>query len=479
MSLSIAFDNSYSRLGETFFARLPPVPVKAPALVALNAPLARELGISPDELRAPAGQAVLAGNSRAPGSEPLAQVYAGHQFGNIVPQLGDGRALLLGEVIDAFGQRRDIQLKGSGPTPFSRMGDGRAWLGPVLREYILSEAMHALGVPSTRALAVVTTGETVQREKPYPGAVLTRVASSHIRVGTFQYFALKRDVAALRTLCDHVIARHYPHAKDALGLLGEVVARQAELIARWMAVGFVHGVMNTDNCHIAGETIDYGPCAFLDRYDPAAVFSAIDQSGRYAYQNQPDIAVWNLAQLASSLLPLIDQDQARAVARATEVVHEFAPLFAGAWLTIFRAKLGLTRAEEQDGILISGLLDRMAAGHADFTTTFRALGSGRERDCFNDPGAWDSWAPRWQARCARESTPPAERQALRKNTNPAVIPRNHRVEEVIVAALADDFTPFERLNRVLSRPFEVQPDDKYLTTPPRPDQLVHQTFCGT
>jgi len=479
MSLTIPFDNSYARLGESFFARLRPTPVRSPALVALNVPLADELGLDPAALGGADGVSVLAGNTCAQGSDPLAQVYAGHQFGNFVPQLGDGRALLLGEIVDTNGQRRDIQLKGSGPTPFSRAGDGRAWLGPVLREYIVSEAMHALGVPTTRALAIVTTGEAVQRETTFPGAVLTRVAASHIRVGTFQYFALRQDLEALKALSDHVIARHYPQAEGALDLLRAVIAKQADLVARWMGVGFIHGVMNTDNCQIAGETIDYGPCAFMDRYHPDTVFSAIDQFGRYAYQNQPDIAVWNLAQFATCLLPLIDRNQDAAVEAATEAVQGFGPAFAAAWLAVFRAKLGLAREEREDGALIGGFLDRMAAADADFTNTFRALGTGKEASQFSDPGAWDSWAPLWQDRKAREGTSAAQQQALMTRANPVFIARNHRVEEVIVSALQNDFAPFERLMQVLSRPYESQPGANDLKAPPLPEEEVRQTFCGT
>ncbi|MFV2053017.1 protein adenylyltransferase SelO [Aliiroseovarius sp. YM-037] len=479
MTLTIPFDNSYTQLGDRFFARQSPTPVTEPSLVTVNESLAEALGIDPDALRTPHGVAVLAGNARVDGAEPIAQAYAGHQFGNFVPQLGDGRAILLGEVIDAGGVRRDIQLKGAGRTPFSRAGDGRAWLGPVLREYVVSEAMHTLGIPTTRALAAVKTGEAVVREKPYPGAVLTRVASSHIRVGTFQFFAVRGDAEAVQMLTDHVIRRHYPDADGALDLLKGVIRRQARLIAQWMGVGFIHGVMNTDNCQIAGETIDYGPCAFMDRYHPATVFSSIDRQGRYAYQNQPDIAVWNLAQLATSLLPLIDENEEAAVEAATEAVHEFGPLFRDAWLGVFRAKIGLTNAEDGDGALIGGLLDRMAEGDADFTNTFRALGSGRERDHFTDPAGWDQWAAGWHARLARDGSSEDEQKALMARSNPALIPRNHRVEELIQAAVQGDFAPFERLNRVLSDPFAVQPDAEDLQRPPQPDEEVLQTFCGT
>lgn len=482
MTLSVPFDNSYARLGETFFARLAPTPVKAPKLIALNDALARELRISPDALCTPEGVSMLAGNSVPEGADPLAQAYAGHQFGNFVPQLGDGRAHLLGEVVDTTGTRRDIQLKGSGRTPFSRMGDGRAWLGPVLREYIVSEAMHALGIPTTRALAAVETGETVTRERPLPGAVLTRIAASHIRVGTFQYFAVRGRTDAVRKLTDHVIGRHYRQdvqAGDALGLLRAVTGRQARLVARWMGAGFIHGVMNTDNCQIAGETIDYGPCAFIDAYDPAAVFSSIDLHGRYAYQNQPDMAVWNLAQFATSLLPLIDTDQDRAVEAATGVINGFTRAFRDEWLGVFRAKLGLHRAEDADAGLITGLLDCMARGQADFTNTFRGLAEGTARAQFAEPGDFDQWAREWAARGASEQVSEADRIALMRRHNPAYIPRNHQVERAITQALQGDYGWFFRLSEACSAPFTERPGYEDLTCPPKPEEAVRQTFCGT
>ncbi|KKL23166.1 hypothetical protein LCGC14_2428130, partial [marine sediment metagenome] len=428
MSLQFSFDNSYARLPDRFFTRVAPTPVRSPGLMALNRPLARDLGLDPEALYSPEGLAVLSGNALPPGAEPLAQVYAGHQFGGWVPQLGDGRAVLLGEVTASDGQRRDIQLKGAGPTPYSRSGDGRAWLGPVLREYVVSEAMNALGIPTTRALAAVSTGEAVLRERPLPGAVLTRVARSHIRVGTFQYFAARQDREALQMLCDHVIARHYPDAEGPLGLLRAVIDAQARLIARWMGAGFIHGVMNTDNMSVAGETIDYGPCAFMDTYHPEKVFSSIDQFGRYAYARQPDVAVWNLAQLASALLPIMGEDQEAAIASATEAVHAFPAIFAEAWADEFRAKIGLSTREDGDVDLISALLDRMASQQADFTNTFRALGHGTARDQFTDPAAFDTWAEPWEARLSREDTPRDQINAALLAANPAVIPRNHRIE---------------------------------------------------
>ena len=478
--MQIAFDNSYTALPGRFYSHLAPTPVAAPALIALNEPLARQLGLDPEALRSGEGLAMLAGNALPEGAASIAQVYAGHQFGGWVPQLGDGRALLIGEVIDSAGQRRDIQLKGAGPTPYSRRGDGRAGLGPVLREYLVSEAMAALGIPTTRALAAVTTGEPVYREKVLPGAVLTRVAASHIRVGTFQYFAARGDEPGLQALMEHVIARHYPDADGPLSLLQSVVRAQAELIAKWMGVGFVHGVMNTDNMSIAGETIDYGPCAFLDAYHPDTVFSSIDRYGRYAFGKQPEIAVWNLAQLATALLPLMGQDQDRAISAATEAVQGFADHFAAAWDRVFAAKLGLGSARDGDATLAYDLLQRMALNQADFTRTFRAL-SGETpqnaRDEFRDPLVFDDWLADWQARI--KGIAPADRMAEMQGANPAFIARNHRIEQAIQAGLEGDFGPFHRLNKVLACPFQDQPDAADLMAPPLPDEQVRETFCGT
>ena len=474
MTLQIAFDNSYARLPDHFFTRQAPVPVATPSLVAVNRDLAAELGIDPDQLISADGIATLAGNSVPAGAEPLAQVYAAHQFGGWVPQLGDGRAVLLGEVVDLNGQRRDIQLKGAGRTPYSRNGDGRAWLGPVLREYLVSEAMFALGIPTTRALAAVTTGEPVQRETVLPGAVLTRVAASHIRVGTFQYFAARQDLAALQALVEHVIERHYPGVETPLELLDAVIDRQARLIAKWMAVGFIHGVMNTDNMAISGETIDYGPCAFMDRYHPDTVYSAIDQFGRYAYSRQPDIAVWNLAQFASCLLPLMGEKDA-AIEAATASVHGFPALFGDAWLAEFRRKIALATAVEGDGTLIQRLLDIMAAGSADFTNTFRALADG-EGVGLIDGEPYQAWFTDWQARRALEDSDGA---VLMRAANPAYIPRNHRIEAVIEAAVAGDFSLFEQLHAVLKTPYADQPDKAEYRDLPEPGQEVQQTFCGT
>jgi len=479
MTLNIPFDNSYATLPDRFYTRQAPTPVAKPGLIALNDALARDLGIDPDALRSPEGIAALAGNTVPDGADPLAQAYAGHQFGGWSPQLGDGRAVLLGEIRDSSDLRRDLQLKGAGRTPYSRGGDGRAWLGPVIREYILSEAMHALGIPTTRALAAVTTGEDVYRETALPGAVLTRVARSHIRVGTFQYFAARQDTDALRALTEYTLARHYPHASTALELLDNAVAAQAKLIAKWMGVGFIHGVMNTDNSHVGGETIDYGPCAYLDAYHPEKVFSSIDRNGRYAYGRQPEIAVWNMAQLATSLLPLIDDDIDKAVELATESVHRFPDLYRAAWLDVFRAKLGLTQTEDGDEALIDTLLARMTTLRADFTNTFRGLADGSARAQFSDPAAYDTWAELWMARQARDGTNAEEQIGLMQGKNPAVIARNHQVENAIQAAVSGDYQPFLKLNKVLEAPYTLSPENAEFTMPPRPEEEVRQTFCGT
>ncbi|MDP5216055.1 YdiU family protein [Ruegeria sp. 2205SS24-7] len=472
MTLMIPFDNSYARLPDAFYTRLEPQPVAAPHLLAFNTDLARLMGITPGEVTEMAQ--VFAGNAIPEGATPLSQLYSGHQFGNYNPQLGDGRAVLLGETVGTDGVRRDIQLKGSGRTPYSRGGDGRAWLGPVLREYVVSEAMHALGIPTTRALAAVETGEQVYRETALPGAVLTRVASSHLRVGTFQVFAARGQTDNLKRLTDYAIERHYPQADGPMGLLRAVSEAQARLIAQWMAVGFIHGVMNTDNCSIAGETIDYGPCAFMDSYHPNTVYSSIDRMGRYAYSNQADIVVWNMAQFATALIQQMDSRDA-GVEEATEIVHAMPGLLQSEWLTRFRAKLGLTQQEEGDQAMIADLLTRMAENQADFTNTFRALGTGEARDQFLDPEAYDAWEPGWKDRSEREADPAAVLRAA----NPSVIPRNHRIEQMIEAAVAGDYAPFHRLNAVLSQPFDDHPDDADLTRPPAESEVVQATFCGT
>jgi uncharacterized protein YdiU (UPF0061 family) len=492
MTVHFPFQNTYTGLPANFFARVVPTPVASPRLIKLNRPLAVHLGLDPDRLESPEGAEILAGKRVPDGADPIAMAYAGHQFGHFVPQLGDGRAILLGEVIDADGIRRDIQLKGSGPTPFSRRGDGRAALGPVLREYIVSEAMAVLGIPTTRSLAAVMTGESVLRETPLPGAVLTRVASSHIRVGTFQYFAARGDTDGVRRLADHVIARHYPHLVTAErpyhALLSAVIARQAELVARWLLVGFIHGVMNTDNTSISGETIDYGPCAFMDHYDPATVFSSIDEQGRYAYANQPRIALWNLTRLAECLLPLFSEAQDKAIEEAQALLGDFIGTFDTAYQAGLRRKLGLFTAREEDRALAQDLLDAMARNQADFTLTFRRLsdaaldpgGDGEVRQLFADPAVYDEWAVRWRQRTGEEPQQPAARQAAMRAVNPAFIPRNHRVEAVIEAAVnRDDFAPFEELLAVLSKPYDDQPAFAVYAEPPEPHQRVLQTFCGT
>jgi uncharacterized protein YdiU (UPF0061 family) len=491
MRARFPFDNTYARLPDRFYARIRPTPVREPRLIKVNVPLATKLGLDSDWL-ATEGVEVLVGNQIPESAEPIATAYAGHQFGGFVPQLGDGRAILLGEVVDRGGVRRDIQLKGAGPTPFSRRGDGRAALGPVLREYLVSEAMAALGIPTTRALAAVTTGENVVRETMLPGAVLTRVASSHLRVGTFQFFAARGDAEGLRLLADYVIARHYPDAAHAANpyraLLASVIKAQAELIPQWLLVGFIHGVMNTDNMSVAGETIDFGPCAFMDEYDPATVYSAIDRNGRYAYANQPPIAHWNLSRLAETLLPLLAENAEPAVAIAKEALEAFAPTFQKAYQAGLRRKLGLLVEQEGDEALAGDLLVAMAANRADFTLTFRALikaaaspeGDAAVRALFADPSAYDAWAVRWRQRLDQEPTTAEARRAAMQRVNPAYIPRNHRVEAVIRAAEdRDDFGPFEELLKVLAEPYEDQPAFAHYAEPPQEHERVRQTFCGT
>lgn len=472
MAVQIPFDNTYARLGPGFYRRQMPEPVGAPALLAFNRDLAKLLQVVPGEVEELAQ--IFAGNQLVEGAEPLAQTYAGHQFGTFNPQLGDGRALLLGEVLGQDGRRYDIQLKGSGRTPYSRQGDGRAWLGPVLREYVVSEAMYALGVPTTRALAAVTTGETVWREGGMPGAVLTRVAASHLRVGTFQLFAAHGRTAELKQLTDYAIRRHYPQAEGPLGLLRAVRDAQAGLIAAWMSVGFIHGVMNTDNCAISGETIDYGPCAFMDSYRADQVYSSIDRGGRYAYGNQPGIAVWNLAQLATALIQQLEDPQS-AVEEATAIIHAMPSLIEAEWLRLFRRKIGLLSVDRGDLELISDLLDLMAEAEADFTNTFRALGEGRAQEFFPDPSGFDSWTARWLNRRKGE----ADAVAVMRASNPVYIPRNHRIEEMIASAVTGDFAPFHRLSKVLATPYAEQAGQEELRRPPAPEEVVAATFCGT
>jgi uncharacterized protein YdiU (UPF0061 family) len=487
----VHFTNSYARLPERFFARLAPTTASDPRLIRVNGPLAAQLGIDPDWLTSPECIETFAGNHVPEGAEPLAMAYAGHQFGNWVPQLGDGRAILLGEIRGCDGVLYDVQLKGSGRTPYSRNGDGRAALGPVLREYIVSEAMHALGIPTTRTLAAVTTGESILRQEGMlPGAVLTRVSKSHVRVGTFEFFANRGDVEGVRILADYVIARLYPGALNAdrpyLALLEAVVGRTAKLIASWQLVGFIHGVMNTDNTSVAGETIDYGPCAFMDVYKPDTVFSSIDHGGRYAYGNQPRIAHWNLVRFAEALLPLLGEDEATGSQAAQAALNAYPDLFESAYVTGLRAKVGFTQARQEDLGLIGELFAHMADGRADFTLSFRLLCDSAEsgddgiRSLFNDPAGLGDWLVKWRERLACEEVEPSQRAAAMRSVNPAFIPRNHRIEAAIIAAQENEvFAPFEELLGVLAAPYRDQPAFARYAAPPHPDELVLQTFCGT
>jgi len=485
--MPFTFDNSYARLPKQFYSAQAPTPVAAPALVKLNRTLAAEIGVDADVLDTSEGIEMLAGNRLAEGSTPIATAYAGHQFGGWNPQLGDGRAVLLGEVVGADGIRRDIQLKGSGPTMFSRNGDGRATLGAVLREYLVSEAMAALGLPTTRALAAVTTGEQILRDGHEPGAVLTRVAQSHIRVGTFQFHYSRKDTDALRLLADHVIARHYPEATDTgnpvRAMLEGVVARQAELVARWMHFGFIHGVMNTDNCAISGETIDYGPCAFIDVFHPETVFSSIDRQGRYAWNNQPNIAHWNLSQFAQTLIPLLSDDEDAATKIAQEVLNLFPEIFAKAFYAGFARKLGILGDSMEVRKLITDLFSVMTDGEVDFTLFFRHLTSSvtsseyaTVRMMFKDSTAFDAWLMRLEDLAGADTE---ARVAAMRQANPIYIPRNHRIEEVIAAANNGDLGPFERLHEVLSTPFDKRPEGTEYENAPRPNEVVQATFCGT
>ena len=491
----VQFDNSYLHLPARFYTKLEPTPVPHPGPIRVNHVLAQTLGIDDDWLTGQEGTEVLAGNRLPAGAEPIATVYAGHQFGGWVPQLGDGRAILLGEVIGRDNIRYDIQLKGSGPTPYSRGGDGRAPLGPVLREYIVSEAMAAHGIPTSRSLAAVTTGEQLFRpgvaSGPLPGAVLTRVAQSHIRIGTFQYFLARQDTDALRLLVDYVIGRHYPVAAEtdnpARAMYEAVIAKQASLVAQWQLLGFIHGVMNTDNMLLSGETIDYGPCAFMDTYHPDTVFSSIDHQGRYAYGNQPGIAHWNLACLAQALLPVIGTEQEQAASLAQESLDAFPLLFQQAYQAGMARKLGLTGIEPEDESLAGDLLDMMAREQTDFTLAFRRLsdlaqpGSGHGvGDLFEFPAAFKPWLDRWRQRAESDPQAPAERQAGMYKANPVFIPRNHLVEAAIDRAVNEgDFAPFNRLVDLLAQPHDYQPDMATFAKPPRPEEVVGKTFCGT
>lgn len=468
---------SYASLPEVLHSRVTPVAVCAPALQVLNEPLARALGLDAHALSQPQAIRQLAGCDAAPEHLPLAQAYAGHQFGHFAV-LGDGRALLLGEHVTPRGQRVDIQLKGSGQTPYSRRGDGRAALAPMLREYLISEAMYALGIPTTRSLAVVTTGEAVYRERPTPGAVLTRVAASHIRVGTFQFAALN-GVATLKALADYTIARHDPDLSESanpyLGLLIRVIERQARLIAQWMQVGFVHGVMNTDNMSIAGETIDYGPCAFMDRYDPATVFSSIDQQGRYAFGNQPRIAQWNLSRLAEALLPILNEDEATALELAQNAIGEFPGQYQHYWHTALCQKIGITNPDRNAIRLAGELLELMWEAQADFTATFSQLTNGTLTDA-----RYAEWLSRWQAIIETQADGLVKAQQIMQQANPVIIPRNHLVQEALDAAEEKgSFTRFEQLVAALQNPFDPALADTIYAKPPEAGAAPYVTFCGT
>lgn len=483
------YDTSYARLPDIFHSQVAPYGASAPSLLKLNEALAEVLGFDVEALKTENAAAVFSGNQLVGESQPLAMAYSGHQFGGFNPGLGDGRALLLGEVVGRDGKRYDIQLKGSGQTPYSRQGDGRAALGPVLREYVMSEAMHALGIPTTRALAAVMTGDPVLRERVLPGAMVTRVASSHLRVGTFEFAAIQRDHEKLEALTDYAIARHYPDANPdlpkGLQLLEGVMEAQAQLVARWMGAGFIHGVMNTDNCTITGETIDYGPCAFMDGYKPGQVYSSIDSQGRYAFANQPPIAHWNMAILAQALLPMIDADDEAAVKLAQDAVNGFQAKFATAYQAVMRSKLGLLSEQSGDGELARDLLVLMAENKADFTGTFRALCDtlGDDEAFKAKFGGAEAWLARWKARLVLDGeVDPAERSSLMNSANPSIIPRNHRVESMIAAGLDGDFAPFHAMVEALATPYEDAPldgDVAALALPPQAEEVVRATFCGT
>lgn len=490
---SIKFDNSYARLPSEFYSKQKPQSVSQPGLIKVNRELAVELGIDPDWLESGQGIAFAAGNYLPPGSDPIATVYAGHQFGGYNPRLGDGRAVLIGEIISPDGQRFDLQLKGSGLTPYSRGGDGRAPLGPVLREYIVSEAMAVLGVPTSRSLAAVTTGDWVRRETRLPGAVLTRVAKSHLRIGTLQYFAARNDLASLQLLVDYVIERHYPEAAESanpiLGMLNGVIKNQADLIARWQSLGFIHGVMNTDNMLLSGETIDYGPCAFLDSFEPGKTFSSIDHGGRYAYGNQPQIAHWNLSVLAQSILPLLNDNQDEALAAGQAAIDTFPGYYQAAYLQMMQNKLGMTTTHSDDAQLIQELLALMKQENVDYTLTFRSLSdlanpiidpSSSIGELFQLPESFDDWLDRWQQRLSAEAVLAEQRQSQMYLSNPVFIPRNHLLEEAITAATSNqNFEPFHQLLKVLGSPFDYCDPLMRFAVPPNENQIVQQTFCGT
>ena len=473
--------NTYTKLPGVFFSKLSPTPVSQPELVIFNDELADDIGLDLSGMNAEERTKLLSGNLVPQGTEPFAQAYAGHQFGNFT-MLGDGRAIILGEHLTPSGQRLDLQFKGSGRTPFSRGGDGRAALGPMLREFVVSEAMHALGIPTTRSLAVVTTGESVYRENELPGAILTRIAGSHIRVGTFEYASLHEDKTVTQALLDYLVDRHFPEIKDkenqALALIEAAVEQQADLITHWMRVGFIHGVMNTDNMALSGETIDYGPCAFMDVFAPDTVFSSIDRKGRYAYANQPFIAQWNLARLAESLLPLMHDERKDAIGMAEDSLNGFEQIYKGKWLAMMGSKLGIAEAKKEEESLVTDLLDWMHENGADYTNTFRDLSQKElpKKELYATE-SFQAWHARWQARLGEEDLESS--LALRKSVNPAVIPRNHKVEEALQAGEKGDLEPFLNLLKALENPYE---DGDHLTpyqSPPKPEEKVLQTFCGT
>ncbi len=478
------FDNSYARLPQSFASQVSPTPVRNPQIALVNDSLATALGLDLTQFDRGSLAAIFAGNLLPEGAVPIAQAYAGHQYGGFT-MLGDGRAILLGEQLTPAGERFDIQLKGSGPTPFSRRGDGRAALGPMLREFVISEALHALGIATTRSLAVTTTGEAVYRETVVPGAILVRVAASHIRVGTFEYFAAREDGAGLKQLADYTLQRHYPTLVAAENpyqeLLRGVIDRQAALIASWQHIGFVHGVMNTDNVSICGETIDYGPCAFMNAYDPATVFSSIDSQGRYAYGNQPRIGHWNMLRFAESLLPLLDADRATAVNLANAALEEFPQLYENYWLAGMRRKLGLATAQPEDAALIESLLSWMQCGGRDFTETFRKLSDADPlTEAHGADSSWMEWYERWQQRLKQEETPLHVAHQRMNATNPAIIPRNHLVEAALQAASRDgDMAPLERLLSALAQPFDTPEQFGDLRQPPSEPDAHYRTFCGT
>ncbi len=487
----ISFENIYALQMEGFYVPWESAKVPSPRIIQFNEDLAKELGLNENDLNSELGTEFFAGNEMPIGSSPLAQVYAGHQFGGFSPQLGDGRALLVGEVIDQNNQRRDIQLKGSGPTPFSRRGDGKAVVAPVLREYLIGEAMHALGIPSTRALAAVTTGEQIVREELEPGAILTRVASSHIRVGTFQFFAARGDTEKIQKLADYSITRHYKELEDYpekyLELLKAVMRKQAALISNWVAVGFVHGVMNTDNMTISGETIDYGPCAFIDDYNPQAVFSSIDEQARYAFGNQPNIAQWNLARFAETLIPLIDpKDSDNAIKLATDELNQFPHLYQQYWLEEMQAKLGLLALEDSEVDLINGLYQAIEGQGVDYTKLFRRLADAARGDdegllgLFNDSSSIETWLKNWLEQLSSNGNNLEKIADKMDSVNPIYIPRNHLVEQALQAASKHaDYEPFKKFLSVLMHPYEKHDDLQAYEEPASKESGPYVTFCGT